>query len=135
VSHRRGPVRGPLGTAAAHDPRMVDRVHHIFPLKKIPHWKIHADFAVTPCPSVKSSRSQRKFQEDPWFSKIILDMALATYRNYKKVPATSFHHSFATVTPILTILAQNSQNHFLFHLMHSLTHVCCILIDCVLAIR
>jgi hypothetical protein len=36
--------------------------------------------------------------------KIIPDIVLATSRYYKKVPAISFRHIFATVTPILTIL-------------------------------
>jgi hypothetical protein len=31
--------------------------------------------------------------------KIILDIPLATSRNYKEVPITSFRHIFATVTP------------------------------------
>jgi hypothetical protein len=37
--------------------------------------------------------------------KIILDIALGTSRNYKKVPTTSLHDIFANVTPILAILA------------------------------
>jgi hypothetical protein len=64
-----------------------------------------ATLQITPCLSTESSQSLQKFQEDPRFSKIIPDIALATSRNYKKVPATSFRHIFATVTPISAILA------------------------------
>jgi hypothetical protein len=41
----------------------------------------------------------------PEFSKIITDIALATSRNYKLVPITSFHHIFATVTinPVILV--------------------------------
>jgi hypothetical protein len=38
------------------------------------------------------------------FLKIIPDIALATSRNYKYVPITSFRHIFATVTPNPVIL-------------------------------
>jgi hypothetical protein len=38
------------------------------------------------------------------FLKIIPDMPVATNRNYKLAPITSFHHIFATATPISATL-------------------------------
>jgi hypothetical protein len=38
------------------------------------------------------------------FLKIIPDMPVATNRNYKLAPITSFHHIFATATPISVTL-------------------------------
>jgi hypothetical protein len=46
-----------------------------------------------------------KFPVEPWNPKIIPDIALDTCRNYKYVPITSFRHIFATIIPILVILA------------------------------
>jgi hypothetical protein len=61
--------------------------------------------------------------------KIIPDMALATSRNYKMVPATSFHHIFATTTPISVILVSKFSESFTLSFHAFIIHVCCILID------
>jgi hypothetical protein len=43
-------------------------------------------------------------EDGPLISEVVLSH-LATSRKYKKVPTTSFHHIFATVTPISVIIA------------------------------
>jgi hypothetical protein len=65
MSHRRGPIRDPPWTSAAHGPRMVDRVHHIFPLKKIPRRKIPTDFAVSPLPFYEIKPQSMKIPRRP----------------------------------------------------------------------
>jgi hypothetical protein len=41
------------------------------------------NFAKRPLSFFEISLQSTKFQEDPWFSKIILDIALDTSKNYK----------------------------------------------------
>jgi hypothetical protein len=90
TSHRRGPVRGITWISAAHGPRMVDRVHYIFPLKKVPRWKIPTNFVVSTLPFCEINPQSTNFQEDPWFSKIIPNMPLATFQKFQIGPYNFF---------------------------------------------
>jgi hypothetical protein len=76
-----------------------------FLIEKKSHRKILADFAVGPLPFGEIKPQSTKIPRRHLIFKIIPDIALPTSRNYKKVPTTSIHHIFATVTPISAILA------------------------------
>jgi hypothetical protein len=55
-----------------------------FSVKKKSKIQLFLEFCrEAPPVSLKSSCSPQKIQEDPWFLKIIPDIALATSRNYK----------------------------------------------------
>jgi hypothetical protein len=62
---------------------MTDIAHRILSSKINPKFNYSRNFARGPSVSLKSSHSSQKFQEDPWFLKIIPDIALATSKNYK----------------------------------------------------
>jgi hypothetical protein len=63
------------------------------------------------------------------FSKIVLDISLATFQKLQISPQNYFRHIFATATPILVILAPKFLKYFTLSFHAFIIHVYCILID------
>jgi hypothetical protein len=64
-------------------PLPVDQVHRFFNSRINPKIGYVMNFAKWPLGFIEISPQSIKFHEDPWFSKIIPDIALATSKNYK----------------------------------------------------
>jgi hypothetical protein len=60
----------------------MDQAHEILSLKINPKFDYSGNFAKRPLGFFEIKPQSTKFQKDPWFSKIIPDLALATSRNY-----------------------------------------------------
>jgi hypothetical protein len=86
-------------------PRLVDQAHGILSPKINLKFDYSENFAKRPLRFFEIKPQSTKFQEDPWFLKIILNLALATSRNYRQAPITSSCHISVTATPNSVILA------------------------------
>jgi hypothetical protein len=64
-------------------PRPVDQAHGIVSSKINPKFDYSRNFAKRPLGFFDIKLQSTKFQEDPWFSKIIPDLTLATSRYYR----------------------------------------------------
>jgi hypothetical protein len=82
----------------------MDRVHDHFLLENNSKSNIPTTFHLGPCLFPQSTHSPNIYKKPLGFSKLIPNIALATSRNYKYVPMTSFQHIFATVTSNPVIL-------------------------------
>jgi hypothetical protein len=64
-------------------PRPVDQAYRILRSKINPKFNYSRNFAKRPLDFFRIKPQSTKFQEDPWFSKIISYLALATSTNYR----------------------------------------------------
>jgi hypothetical protein len=69
--------RSPIG------PRPVDKAHEIVCSKINPKFDYSSNFGKRPLAFFEVKPQSKNFQENPWFLKKILDLALAISRNYK----------------------------------------------------
>jgi hypothetical protein len=75
-----------------------------FPLENDLKPNIPCHFAKRPLFLSNFNLQSTKILRRPLVFETFPKIPLATSRNYKKVPATSFRHIFTTVTPILAFL-------------------------------
>jgi hypothetical protein len=69
--------RSPIG------PRPVDKAHEIVSSKINPKFDYSRNFGKRPLSFFEVKPQSKNFQENPWFLKKILDLALAISRNYR----------------------------------------------------
>jgi hypothetical protein len=110
--------RGPR-PALVHEPWTQSM---LFPLKNKSQPKIQSSFAKRPLSFFVIKPQSLNFQEDPLIFKNNSRYSPSHFQKLQKGPHKIF-------------LPYIRNCNFLFHLTHPLTHVFCILIDCVLTIR
>jgi hypothetical protein len=86
-------------------PQLVDQVHRISLYKINPELENPHHFAMNPLGFFVINPQSTKNPRRPLVFKIFSKIPLATFQKLQKIPATSFHHIFATVTLISVILA------------------------------
>jgi hypothetical protein len=97
----------PRSTVDQHCPWCTNHVpsSRLFPLENKSKPNIPCHFAKRPLFLSNINLQFTKIPRRPLVFKTFPKIPLATSRNYRKVPTTSFRHIFATVTLILAILA------------------------------